>query len=83
MTGRVSLQGDWKPKQISNPDYKGAWVHPEVDNPEYAPDTNMYRFDDISVLGLDLWQVNVFHWGGWVSWGCGPSHLNEGASASR
>lgn len=53
------LQGEWKPKQIDNPNYKGAWVHPEIDNPEYAADSNIYKFDDISVLGLDLWQVRL------------------------
>lgn len=51
------LQGEWKPKQIDNPNYKGPWVHPEIDNPEYSPDSNIYKFDNIAVLGLDLWQV--------------------------
>lgn len=51
------LQGEWKPKQIDNPDYKGAWVHPEIDNPEYTNDATMYKFDNIGILGLDLWQV--------------------------
>lgn len=51
------LQGDWKPKQIDNPNYKGAWEHPEIDNPEYSADSNIYKFDNIGVLGLDLWQV--------------------------
>ncbi|KAG7264182.1 hypothetical protein CRUP_009736 [Coryphaenoides rupestris] len=50
-------EGEWKPKQIDNPDYKGVWVHPEIDNPEYSADDSMYKFDSISVLGLDLWQV--------------------------
>lgn len=53
----LSLQGEWKPKQIENPDNKGAWVHPEIDNPEYTADANMYKFEKIAVLGLDLWQV--------------------------
>lgn len=51
------MQGEWKPKQIDNPNYKGPWVHPEIDNPEYSPDSNIYKFDNIAVLGLDLWQV--------------------------
>ncbi|KAJ3595342.1 hypothetical protein NHX12_004646 [Muraenolepis orangiensis] len=50
-------KGEWKPKQVDNPDYKGAWVHPEIDNPEYSDDAAMYKFDNIGVLGLDLWQV--------------------------
>lgn len=53
------LQGEWKPKQIDNPNYKGAWVHPEIDNPEYSPDSNMYKFEKIGVIGLDLWQVRI------------------------
>lgn len=51
------LQGEWKPRQIDNPDYKGTWIHPEIDNPEYSPDANIYAYDNFAVLGLDLWQV--------------------------
>lgn len=51
------LQGEWKPRQIDNPDYKGTWIHPEIDNPEYSPDANIYAYDSFAVLGLDLWQV--------------------------
>uniref|UniRef100_A0A8C2DL26 Calreticulin n=1 Tax=Cyprinus carpio TaxID=7962 RepID=A0A8C2DL26_CYPCA len=50
-------KGEWKPKQIDNPNYKGLWVHPEIDNPEYTPDAEIYKFDNIGVIGLDLWQV--------------------------
>lgn len=44
---------------MDNPDFKGAWVHPEIDNPKYTHDATMYKFDNIGVLGLDLWQVTV------------------------
>jgi len=50
-------KGEWKPAQIDNPDYKGPWIHPEIDNPDYSPDPNMGKYDDISIIGLDLWQV--------------------------
>ncbi|XP_061834622.1 calreticulin-like [Nerophis lumbriciformis] len=50
-------KGDWKPKQIDNPDYKGEWKHPEIDNPEYVHDPTIYKFDNIAVLALDLWQM--------------------------
>lgn len=53
----ICEQGEWKPKQIDNPDYKGKWVHPEIDNPEYTPDSNLYKYDDIGAVGFDLWQV--------------------------
>jgi len=52
-------KGDWKPKKISNPAYKGKWVHPEIDNPEYHDDANLYRFKDIGVVGIELWQVKA------------------------
>lgn len=51
------LQGEWKPKQIDNPDYKGPWVHPEIANPEYTPDPELYRKDEVCAIGFDLWQV--------------------------
>ena len=54
---RSCLQGEWKPKQIPNPNYKGPWIHPEIDNPEYSPDDNLYLYKDFGALGFDLWQV--------------------------
>ena len=56
-TSALLLQGEWKPRQIDNPDYKGIWIHPEIDNPEYSPDSNIYAYENFAVLGLDLWQV--------------------------
>jgi len=51
--------GEWKPKNIKNPAYKGKWVHPEIDNPEYASDDSIYSYDDFGRVGLDLWQVKT------------------------
>ncbi|XP_056671136.1 calreticulin-like [Monodelphis domestica] len=53
----LKYKGEWKPRIIDNPDYKGEWVHPEIDNPKYKADPNIYRYYNISVLGLDIWQV--------------------------
>ena len=53
------MQGEWKPKQIDNPAYKGKWVHPEIDNPEYVEDKELYKYSDFGAIGLDLWQVRV------------------------
>lgn len=66
----LPMQGEWKPKQIDNPNYKGAWVHPEIDNPEYSADSNIYKFDNIGIIGLDLWQVrkNSFNPMLWLLW---------------
>ncbi|XP_048832304.1 calreticulin-like [Brienomyrus brachyistius] len=57
MIPNTEYKGEWKPKQIDNPGYKGVWVHPEIDNPEYTADAEIYKFDKVGVLGLDLWQV--------------------------
>ncbi|XP_068948853.1 calreticulin-like [Petaurus breviceps papuanus] len=53
----LKYKGEWKPRIIDNPNYKGEWVHPEIDNPKYKADPNIYRYYNISVLGLDIWQV--------------------------
>lgn len=57
MIDNPDYKGEWKPKQIDNPDYKGPWNHPEIDNPEYTPDPEIYKYDEICAVGLDLWQV--------------------------
>ncbi|MXQ98631.1 hypothetical protein E5288_WYG021739 [Bos mutus] len=53
----VKYKGKWKPRIIDNSKYQGEWIHPEIDNPEYKPDPNICHYYNISVLGLDLWQV--------------------------
>merc|ERR1711974_400681 len=53
------MDGEWKPRQIDNPDYKGPWVHLEIDNPEYNEDEakTIGKYDEVCKLGFDLWQV--------------------------
>ncbi|OWK04547.1 hypothetical protein Celaphus_00002553, partial [Cervus elaphus hippelaphus] len=53
----LKYKGQWKPRTTDNPNYQGEWIHPEIDNPEYKPDPNICHYYNISVLGLDLWQV--------------------------
>ncbi|XP_051929563.1 calreticulin-like isoform X2 [Hippocampus zosterae] len=50
-------KGDWTPRQIDNPKYEGLWVPPEIPNPDYVHDAEMYKFHNIGVLGLELWQM--------------------------
>ncbi|XP_063003445.1 calreticulin-3 [Elgaria multicarinata webbii] len=50
-------RGEWQPRKIPNPRYKGVWPHPQVANPAYVPDPSIGTYGDVSVLGLDLWQV--------------------------
>jgi calreticulin len=47
----------WTPKKIKNPAYKGPWAAPQIDNPDYRTDSNIYKFDNIGGVGIDIWQV--------------------------
>lgn len=29
-----------------------------IDNPDYIPDPNLYLYDDIGAIGIEIWQVN-------------------------
>ncbi|XP_015267451.1 PREDICTED: calreticulin-like [Gekko japonicus] len=51
-----AYKGIWKPRIIKNPYYNGIWVQPEVDNPEYTPDPSLYKYFNISVIGLEILQ---------------------------
>lgn len=59
MIDNPDYKGEWAPKKMKNPAYKGKWVHPEIDNPDYAPDSEIYAYDDFGRVGLDLWQVKA------------------------
>jgi len=59
MINNPDYKGEWKAKQIDNPAYKGEWVHPKVPNPDYYDDDNLYAFDDIAYVGLEVWQVKA------------------------
>jgi len=52
-------KGEWKPKQIPNPAYKGPWVHPEIPNPDHVEVPDVYKYDDIGVVGIEIWQVKA------------------------
>ncbi|XP_029768135.1 calreticulin-3 [Terrapene carolina triunguis] len=52
-------RGEWKPRKIDNPNYKGVWPCPQIENPNYSPDFNIYSYENISIIGLDLWQVRA------------------------
>jgi calreticulin len=52
-------KGAWSPKMIPNPAYKGPWVHPEIDNPEYKPDSNIFFYENLEYLGIEVWQVKA------------------------
>jgi len=59
MIPNPEFKGPWKAKQIPNPAYKGPWVHPEIPNPDYYSDDNVYAFDDIGAVGIEIWQVKA------------------------
>jgi len=57
MIDNPDYKGDWYVKRISNPAYKGTWEAQKIANPEYEDDDTLYKFDDFSFIGFDLWQV--------------------------
>jgi calreticulin len=57
MIDNPEYKGEWFVKRISNPAYKGIWEAKKIDNPNYVDDDKLYKYDDFSFLGFDLWQV--------------------------
>merc|ERR1719356_1736352 len=57
MKDNPAYKGEWNVKRISNPAYKGIWEAKKIANPEYEDDDAIYKFDDFSFIGFDLWQV--------------------------
>jgi len=57
MIDNPAFKGEWMVKRISNPAYKGVWEAKMIANPEYVDDDMVYKYDDFSFIGLDLWQV--------------------------
>jgi hypothetical protein len=56
--GSTVLQGEWKPKRITNKAYKGKWVAPDIDNPDFVDDPELYAVvKDNGLVGFELWQV--------------------------
>ncbi|KAG8436912.1 hypothetical protein GDO86_007847 [Hymenochirus boettgeri] len=57
MIPNPKFNGIWKPRIIDNPNFQGEWIHPDIDNPDYVPDPNIYKYYNIGIIGLDIWQV--------------------------
>jgi len=49
-------KGPWKQKTIPNPEYKGEWKAKQIPNKDFKED--VYAYDDIGVVGYELWVVN-------------------------
>lgn len=56
MIDNPAYKGEWKPKMIDNPAYKGEWKAKKIPNQKYRDD--VYAFDNIGVVGYELWVVN-------------------------
>eukprot|EP00919_Chromeraceae_sp_WS-2016_P074231 GHVR01175670.1.p1 GENE.GHVR01175670.1~~GHVR01175670.1.p1 ORF type:complete len:414 (+),score=118.53 GHVR01175670.1:72-1313(+) len=52
-------RGPWSPPLVDNPKYVGPWIHPQIPNPDYVRREGFHAFDDISMLTIDLWQVEA------------------------
>lgn len=63
--------GEWKPRSIPNPAYKGKWSPPMIDNPKYKGEWKpkkipnphyfysevIHNFDRIGALGIEIWTM--------------------------
>lgn len=50
--------GEWRAKQIENPDYKGEWEHPQIPNPDWVEIKDVAKFKDLAGVGIEIWQVS-------------------------
>jgi len=57
MIDNPDYKGEWYVKRIDNPAYKGQWEARKIANPDFVDDDALYKFEDFSFLGFDLWQV--------------------------
>merc|ERR1712012_954194 len=57
MKDNPDFKGEWAVKKISNPDYKGIWEAKKIANPDFVDDDGVYKYEDFSFIGFDLWQV--------------------------
>jgi len=51
--------GVWKPRMIPNPNYKGEWTPRLIPNPSYLKDDGFGVFEDISYLGIEVYQTKA------------------------
>eukprot|EP01130_Rhizamoeba_saxonica_P001249 TRINITY_DN11132_c0_g1_i1.p1 TRINITY_DN11132_c0_g1~~TRINITY_DN11132_c0_g1_i1.p1 ORF type:complete len:487 (+),score=178.67 TRINITY_DN11132_c0_g1_i1:52-1512(+) len=51
-------KGTWYPQMIDNPDYIGEWTPKQIDNPHYFVDEQPTRFPEIGALLLELWTMD-------------------------
>eukprot|EP00812_Abedinium_dasypus_P015984 NODE_965_length_1289_cov_1132.379254.p2 GENE.NODE_965_length_1289_cov_1132.379254~~NODE_965_length_1289_cov_1132.379254.p2 ORF type:complete len:391 (-),score=153.87 NODE_965_length_1289_cov_1132.379254:3-1175(-) len=57
MKDNADYKGEWNVKRISNPGYIGVWAAKKIPNPKFVDDNEVYKYDDFSFIGFDLWQV--------------------------
>merc|ERR1712187_820883 len=57
MKDNPEYKGYWRVKEIPNPAWKGVWNARTIANPEFEDDDTIYKYDDFSFVGFDLWQV--------------------------
>ena len=52
-----NYRGPWKPPMIQNPAFKGHWTPNLIRNPSFYRDSSFGVFEDISYLGIEVFQV--------------------------
>lgn len=51
-----NYRGVWKPRMIKNPNYKGEWEPRMIPNPSYMRDSNFGVFENLNYVGIEVFQ---------------------------
>jgi calnexin len=57
MIKNPNYKGKWYPPKIPNPAYKGEWKPRQIPNPDYFEDKTPNRFPPMGALALELWTM--------------------------
>lgn len=58
MINNPLYKGKWYPPKIKNPDYIGPWKARQIDNPNYFEDDHPHNLPAIGALSFDLWTID-------------------------
>eukprot|EP00818_Percolomonas_sp_WS_P000948 CAMPEP_0117439348 /NCGR_PEP_ID=MMETSP0759-20121206/2519_1 /TAXON_ID=63605 /ORGANISM="Percolomonas cosmopolitus, Strain WS" /LENGTH=556 /DNA_ID=CAMNT_0005231061 /DNA_START=35 /DNA_END=1705 /DNA_ORIENTATION=- len=53
-----AFKGKWHAPKIKNPAYKGVWTPRLIDNPQYFEDAHPHNLPPIGALSMDLWTMD-------------------------
>ncbi|XP_003746903.1 calnexin [Galendromus occidentalis] len=58
MIPNPKYKGKWKAPMVDNPAYKGKWTHRMIQNPNYFEDLHPFRLEPVVAVGFELWSMS-------------------------